>query len=130
MSLRLIATLAMAAALSTACKLSTPQDNTVDQVSGTIPVGGADFKTFDATKNGEIQITVTTLTPTPSASLGMYLGVPVSGACALYGSYYASVVANRTVEFGYVNKANYCVQFYDTGALTVPTEYTAKISHP
>ncbi len=126
----LIAVLAAAALASVACGITTPADNDVDQVTGIIPVAGTDTKNFDARNNGEVQITVTSLVPTPSASLGMYIGQPSGTSCALIQGYLAPVTANRTAEFGYFNKGSYCVVFYDTGALTADTAYVANISHP
>lgn len=130
MRFRLAIPLLLAGILSVACQLSTPSNNKIDEISGTIPVNGSEFKEFDITKNGELLVTITSLTPTPSASLGLAVGTPNTGSCVQLGGYLSPLVANREVQFGYFNKGRYCVLLYDTGILTVPTEYRGRISHP
>ena len=131
MHLRLLLSVSITAALlSVACGISTPSSNKVETVSGIIPVGGSDSKNFSNTKTGELQITVTTLSPSPSASLGLAIGQQITGTCSLIQNYVASLVVNRVVEFGSLQKGDYCLYVYDTGVLTAATAYTAKISHP
>lgn len=130
MPLRLVVILGLAGLLSVACELSTPSNNKVDEITGIIPKAGSDFREFDVTKNGELQVTMTSLVPTPSASLGMAVGQPSGGSCILIAGYLAPMVANRTQEFGFLNKGRYCLFLYDTGAMTIDTAYTGKISHP
>jgi hypothetical protein len=130
MPFRLVAILGLAGLLSVACELSTPSNNKIDEISGTIPKAGSDFREFDVTKNGELQVTITSLVPTPSASLGMAIGQPSGGSCVLIAGYLAPMVANRTQEFGFLNKGRFCLFLYDTGAMAVDTTYAGKISHP
>ncbi len=130
MPLRLLAAMAIAGLLSVACGITTPADNTIDDIAGIIPVGGSDFREFSVKNNGELQVTITSLVPSPSASLGAAVGQVVSGQCVPIQNYLAPLVANRTIEFGYINKGSFCALFYDTGALTSQTNYTGKISHP
>lgn len=130
MPLRLIALLTVAGLLSGACQLATPSNNTVDDIVGTIPLGGSDYKEFQIKKNGELQITITSLTPTPNASLGMAIGQPSGGSCILISGYLAPMVANRTQEFGYLTKGTFCLYLYDTGQMRDNTSYVGKISHP
>jgi hypothetical protein len=127
----LLLALFVAALGTVSCSLNTPSNNTVEPMSGVIPVGGVATNNYSFNKSGEIEVTVDTLTPSPSASLGMALGQVVSGTCQLLGAgYVASVAVNRTIEFGYWNKGDYCIQLYDTGVLTVDTSYTGRFSHP
>ncbi len=131
MPFRLFCVLLMVAALaSVACGIATPSDNDIDNIAGSIPVGGSDVKTFEARNNGEVIVTITTLTPTPSASLGIAIGQPVSDGCSPMSGYLAPLVANRRAEFGYFNKGSYCVLLYDTGILTAATAYVGTVSHP
>jgi hypothetical protein len=130
MQLRLASPLILAF-LVTACGISTPSDNTIENVSGTIPVGGSDFHSYSFGKNGEVEVRITTLSPSPSASLGMALGQVSGASCVPMSPYFAALVANRTVPFGYVNKGDYCLVLYDPGSvLTAPTTYAGTISHP
>lgn len=130
MSLRFLATLVVAALLSAACSISTPSNNKTDNISGEIPLLGQQVTEFTLSKNGEVQVTITSLTPTPSASLGMAIGQLSGGSCLQIAGYIAPLVANRTQEFGYLNKGTFCLLLFDTGAMTVPTQYVGRISHP
>jgi hypothetical protein len=118
------------AASCVACGISTPSNNTVEDVSGTVPVGGNDVHNYSLSKMGEVEVTITSLAPTPSASIGMALGQQFSGGCTLLQGYQAAVVVNRVVQFGSLQKGGYCLIVYDTGILTAPTAYTGKFSHP
>ncbi len=130
MPFRLLAAMALAGLLSVACGITTPADNTIDDIAGVIPVGGSDFREFSVKNNGELQVTITSLVPSPSASIGAAVGQVVSGQCVPIQNYLSPLVANRTIEFGYINKGSFCALFYDTGALRAQTNYTGKISHP
>lgn len=120
----------LASLLAVACGITTPSDNTVDPVSGTIPVGGSDTHSYTFKRNGEVEVRITSVTPTPSASLGMGLGQTANGVCTLLAGYVSALVVNRTAQFGYLNKGDYCLIVYDTGVLTVPTNYSGTVSHP
>ena len=126
---RLLPVILLAASCA-ACGISTPSNNTVETVPGTVPVGSNDVHNFSLSKMGEVEVTITSLAPTPSASIGMALGQQFSGGCTLLQGYVSPVVVNRVVQFGALQKGGYCLIVYDTGILTAPTTYTAKISHP
>ncbi len=131
MRLRVLCIIALLAApLVAACGISTPSDNTIENVSGTIPIGGSDFHVYSFKKNGEVEARITTISPSPSASLGIGIGQIVSSACAPLPGYVAPLVANRAVNFPYLNKGDYCLLVYDTGVLTAETTYSGTISHP
>ncbi len=118
-------------ALCTAsCGISTPSANTIREISGTIPVGGNAVHSFSATKTGEVEVTITSLTPTPSNPIQLTLGQQSGANCTLLPGYVAPVVVNRVVQFGSLTKADYCLIVYDTAVLTAPTSYTGRISHP
>lgn len=131
MFLRLAIALALAAPLVSGCGITTPEDNQIDTVNGTIAVGGGiAFHPFTVKKNGEIFVTVTTLAPQPSASIGMAVGLPASATCSPLNGYVRAVIVGIRAEFGYLNKGDYCWLIYDTGVITTTTSYTANISHP
>jgi len=122
----------LAVVFSAACGISTPSNNTVDQVSGTVPVGGNVLHSFTASKAGEVEVTITSLTPPPNGTLAMTLGQQAGTTCSLIPGYVSAVVVNRVVQFGSLNKGSYCLIVYDPtpSVLTVPASYTGRISHP
>ena len=130
MLLRCVATLGLAGLLSVGCSIATPSNNRRTDIAGTIPLLGSQYTEFSNKNNGEVQVTVSTLVPTPSASLGMAIGQVQNGTCLQITGYIRPLVANRTQEFGYLNKGNFCLLLFDTGIMTVDTAFTGQISHP
>lgn len=131
MYLRLACALLVSGLLSVACGITTPEDNQLDSVSGTVAVnGGTSYHPFTVKKNGEIFVTVSSLTPTPQASIGMAVGLVSGSACSPLNGYIRAVIVGIRVEFGYLNKGDYCWLIYDPGTITADTAYAATISHP
>lgn len=121
----------LAALCTTACGISTPSSNIVDPVSGTVVVGGNVLHSFSMGKSGEVEITITSLVPTPPInSIWIALGLLGNGTCDLLPAYATPIIVNRVVPFGSLNKADYCLIVYETGVLTTPIAYTGRISHP
>ena len=91
---RILGALTVAVALSACGGIMDPSKNTMDTITGTIPVGGADFKQFSTSKNGEVQVTISSLSPTPSngALMGIALGQFASGSCAVFGNYVTTFI--------------------------------------
>jgi hypothetical protein len=130
---RIFAVCAVAGLLAGCSSVIDPSKNQVEQFSGLVPVGGALVKNYSWSKQGEIEVTMTSVTPTPTnGPLAMYLGQPDgSGNCLLIGGYGpTSAIVNRTVQFGVLQKGNYCLQVYDPGVLTVAANVGGNFSHP
>ncbi len=131
MRLRSVVIVVLLAALPlAACGIATPSDNTIEDVSGTIPVKGGDYHSYTFKRTGEVEVRITSITPSPSASLGIGIGQVTSGTCTLLQGYLSSLVANRAVNFPSLTKGDYCLLVYDTGVLTTTTTYSGTISHP
>ena len=108
-----------------------PSKNTVDPFSGTLQIGATNFSTHSVGKNGEVEVTITSVVPSPpNGSLAIALGQVVGQNCTPLAGYVASGVVNRKVQFGFVNKGSYCLLVYDPGVLTVPVAYSGTFSHP
>jgi hypothetical protein len=108
-----------------------PAKNTIEQFSGSLSVGGSSSFTFSWGKNGEIEVTITMVSPTPAnGPIWIQLGQVTSGSCALLAGYSAQGIVNRKVQFGVLNKGTYCLLFYDPGVLTVPVNFAGNFSHP
>ena len=130
----MLAACGVALALS-ACDLNSPSKNAVESISGTLQPfqpGSGNSHTFKASKNGELSVTITAVTPSPSTggSIAVYLGQVVNNSCALIPGYSSSVIVNRAIQFFQINKGDYCLYVYDPGVITVATTYTGTISHP
>jgi hypothetical protein len=110
-----------------------PSKNQVEPFSGVVVVGGVFIKDFSWSKNGEVEVTMTSVTPTPTnGPLAMYIGQSdSSGNCFQINGYPpVQAIVNRTVQFGVVNKGNYCLAVYDPGVLTVSANVAGNFSHP
>ena len=133
MGFRRILPMCAFAALLTSCGgVIDPSKNQSTPITGQVGVGGALITSVSLSKQGEVEATVTAVTPTPAnGPLGMYLGADSGGNCLQmlgYGPFPA--IVNRTVQFGVVQKGNYCLGVYDPGVLTVAANVTGNISHP
>ena len=125
-----------AAAISlAACGITDPSKNKTTPISGTLQPGQAGTgisHPFTASKNGELSVTFTSVTPPPSigGSLLVTLGQIASGSCAVSAAYTQPIIVNRSNQFYQINKGDYCIFVYDPGVITTATVYNGTISHP
>lgn len=129
---RILTVCALAGLLSACSGVLDPSKNTVEQFSGVVPVGGTLIKNFSWSNNGEVETTMTSVTPTPTnGPLNMYVGLVDSGGnCGALSGYLAQAIVNRDVQWGVLNKGNYCLGIYDPGVLTVAANVAGNFSHP
>ena len=118
-----------------ACGISDPSDNKTVPISGTLQPGQAGTgisHPFTASKNGELSVTFTAVTPPPSTggSLLVTLGQMLSGTCQISPVYTQAIIVNRSNQFYQINKGDYCIFVYDPGVITTATVYNGTISHP
>jgi hypothetical protein len=129
---RILTVWASVAFLTSCSGVLDPSKNQSTPISGQVVVGGALITSASWSKQGEIEATLTSVTPTPAnGPLAMYLGADSGGNClqiAGYGPFPA--IVNRTVQFGVVQKGNYCLGVYDPGVLTVAVNVAGNFSHP
>ena len=132
--MRLLRPAALAAALfAAACGgIIDPSKNTVETFSGTLQPGGTNpSANYSVSKNGEVEVTMTSVVPAPpNGSIGVGLGQISGASCVPLAGYVASGIVNRKVQFGFVNKGTYCVLVFDPGVLTAPVSYSGTFSHP
>jgi hypothetical protein len=111
--------------------ITDPSDNTLEPFAGTLAVGGQNEHLFSASKNGEFEIRVTELSPTPTVFIGTAFGQVISNVCQpLFGYRNDFSQLNRASLTGPITKGSYCVFVYDSGALTETQNYTVRVSHP
>ena len=123
--------IAGAALLAASCGgINDPSKNTVDSVSGTLAVGGANEHRFRSSKTGELSVKLTALAPTSNAIIGLlWTQATNDGSCAgLLQQAFAQL--NVPAIAGPVSSQNYCIIVNDIGGISVPQTYTLAISHP
>jgi hypothetical protein len=108
-----------------------PAKNTIETFSGTLQVGGTNTFNYSLGKTGEVEVTLTSTTPSPPSPIWVELGQISSGTCFQLGAgYVAQGIVNRKVQFGVLNKGSYCLLVVDPGVLTVPVAFVGSFSHP
>ena len=129
---RLFIALSLSAMASACGGIIDPAKNKVETFSGTLQVGGSSTFNYSWDKNGEIEVTITSVSPTPAnGSIVFALGQIQNGTCFQLQGYAAPGIVNRKVQFGVLNKGSYCLVVYDPGGvLTVPVAFTGNFSHP
>jgi hypothetical protein len=117
---------------TTGCGVNSPSNNNKENFSGTVqPNGTGPLHAYTFSKRGELEVTVTSVTPTPpSGQLLLAVGIPTSGVCQPLVGYIRQVVVNNVMQFGLVNSGPACVTVYDSGAIRAATNYAGSISYP
>ena len=139
MTLRLSAALLVAAALgATACGgIETPSQNKVETFPGTIPVRGqGPAHGFSASRTGEIEVKITTLTPSTSNTFVgvLWTGRNSNGTCEnslgqVFGQNNFAQVGLPAISTQILS-GGYCLVLYDVGSFTTTESYTVTVSHP
>ena len=123
--------LALAGAVSISCGgIVDPSQNSVDTFSGTVVPGGVSLSRFSASKTGEIQVKMLTITPAAVQALGIQWVGSGDGSCN--GQLWQSTIAtsNATAISTQIQSGSYCLAVYDYLGQTVAANYTLTISHP
>jgi hypothetical protein len=121
------------AALTACGGVTDPSQNQNQTFNGTIQPGGqSDTFQFNASKSGEITITVSSMNPTvPSGTFFSVLwGQVVSGGCAPISVNSLAVVGSTAVSSA-ITPGTYCVAVGDTyNSFKTAEQFTLTVSHP
>jgi hypothetical protein len=112
-----------------ACGISTPSSNTVENFSGSLAVGGINSHEFRAGRTGEIEVTVTELSPESGVFIGVGYGQMISGQCQLISRYDFARVGQLAMSQP-ISSGQFCAFIYDPGSFTQTNTYTLRVSHP
>ena len=107
-----------------------PSQNTVDPFSGSVAPGGGSINRFTASKTGEIQVKMLTITPAAVPALGLQWVGAGDGSCN--GQQWQTNIAtqNSTAISGQIQSGNYCIIVYDYIGQQVTANYSLTVSHP
>jgi hypothetical protein len=112
--------------------LPTPVSVT-DTFTGPLTPNGAVSHTYTASSSGIVTLTVKSLTPDNTVTLGVGLGFWFNDSCSLYLTRDAAVeggVLTGTLS-GITSPITLCARVYDAqGTLVAPTNYTIEVVHP
>jgi hypothetical protein len=106
----------------------TPAVPTVlDTFSDTLLVLGANTHQFTVSQIGGVKVTIPSIEP--GASVGLGIGTPSLGSCAVVD--HVTAVAGQAVQLSGTTTVpgSYCVLIYDLGNLVEPAVYTIDVLH-
>jgi hypothetical protein len=123
--------LALAGAVSISCGgIVDPSQNTVSPFSGTVVPGGISLVKFNASKTGEIQVKMLTITPAAVQALALSWVGSGDGSCN--GQLWQQTIAtsNATAISTQIQSGSYCLILSEYIPLTVTANYSLTVSHP
>ena len=121
-------------ATSTTSTTTTVAAPTVSEAfSGTLPVGGFKFYTFNIAANGTVNVTLNKVSGTgvpATVQLGLGIGQPSGIDCATTLSVTAGSNAAAPQTTGTFGPGVFCVRVFDVGNLFAPAAFSITIAHP
>ncbi len=112
-----------------------PSKNTVEPFSGTLQAGESRIHGFTASKNGEISVKVTALSPVSNTFLSLtWAQAGSDGGCttSIGGIFQQNSFAQLNIPAltGQIQKGPYCLLVQDVIGFSTPENYTVTVSHP
>jgi hypothetical protein len=104
--------------------------STTDTFNGTVAPNGSLVFTFSVTTAGSVAITLTTVSPATTGSLGLGVGPSSNGNCTIANSTSGAIAAGSPQLSAMENPGNYCVKVSDPGNLTTTSTVTVTVAHP
>ena len=83
---------------------------------------------FTVSAAGTVDVSLTSLSPQTTITVGLAVGQPVTAGCSLFSSNESAKVG--TTISGDLSAGAYCVGLYDIGNLTGPLNYAVTVTHP
>jgi hypothetical protein len=102
---------------------------TTDTFTGTVAVGGADTHSFTVAATGNVDVTLTSATP--SVVMGVSVGTPGTDRCIAVAGGSTQTAAGSSVQLsGIASPGTMCVDVHDAGGQPAPVSYTVTVTHP
>ena len=104
-----------------------------ESFTGTLPVGGFKFFSFNIAANGTVNVTLNSVTGTgvpATVQLGLGIGSPSGIDCSATTNVTAGVTAAAPQATGTFGPGTFCVRVYDVGNLFGPANFNITIAHP
>ena len=119
-------------AIVTGPSTPTTPATTTSTFSGTIAQLGADTHVFAVSATGTVQITLTSVAPLSTMSLGVGVMTSDGTSCISTITQNDNARTTGTALQGTAAAGNYCVRVYDSGNVPVGSsaDYTVQVTHP
>ena len=104
-----------------------------ESFTGTLPVGGFKFFSFNIAVNGTVNVTLNSVSGAgvPSTvQLGLGIGQPSGIDCSTTTTVTAGVTAAAPQTTGTFGPGLFCVRVFDVGNLFGPANFNITIAHP
>lgn len=119
---------------STSTSTTTGAAPTVSEsFTGTLPVGGFKFYTFNISVNGTVNVTLNSVTGSfvpATVQVGLGIGTPSGIDCSTTVTATAGVNSIAPQATGTFGPGLFCVRVYDVGNLFSPASFNITIAHP
>jgi hypothetical protein len=102
--------------------------STSDTFTGTLASSGNAKFGVTVKGNGELDVTLSTLTPQTTITVGLGIGIPQAGSCGLITAVENAKVG--TTLPASVAPGSYCVLLYDVGNIQGLDTFTLSVLHP
>ena len=96
--------------------------------TGTLSSMAADTHSVTMAGDGEIDVTLTALSPQSTITVGLGIGQSVSGVCQ-FATYVESARVGTLLPTA-LTAGTYCVAIYDVGNIQGSDSYTLTVTHP
>ena len=108
---------------------TSPSNAVVEKFSGSLRQQGSVVFSFNTSQTGSVDVTLTAMTPSSSATVGLGVGAPSGDACTLTKAA-SSVSPGSTAQLSVSESAGaYCVKVYDVSSLTQTVTVSVTVSH-
>jgi hypothetical protein len=104
-----------------------------ESFTGTLPVGGFKFYTFNIAVNGTVNVTLNSVSgaSVPSTvQVGLGIGQPSGIDCAATATVTAGANFAKPQQTGTFGPGTFCVRVFDVGNLFGPAAFSVTIAHP
>jgi hypothetical protein len=121
-------------ATSTTTTTATAAAPTVSEsFTGTLPVAGFKFYSFNIAANGTVNVTLNSVSGAgvpATVQLGLGIGQPSGLDCATTTTVTAGITAAAPQTTGVFGPGLFCVRVFDVGNLFAPANFNITIAHP
>jgi len=121
-------------ATSTTTTTATAAAPTVSEsFTGTLPVAGFKFYSFNIAVNGTVNVTLNSVSGAgvpATVQLGLGIGQPSGLDCAATTTVTAGITAAAPQATGTFGPGLFCVRVFDVGNLFAPANFNITIAHP
>jgi hypothetical protein len=130
LALVLIAAAACGGSSSSPAVLTPTGTTTTDTFNGIVSVGGVSINNFTITVGGAVSVTLLSAGPPPTITMGLGIGTPSAGTCALLSGGSTLTTPGTTAQLsGNLAAGLYCVEVVDVGNAAGPISYTVSVAH-